>query len=135
MTADPRTGNADPDEAVVVGELELADRVRAVLSDRSTVREVAMFGGLAFMVDDRMVVSVHRNGDGLLVRVDPDRDEQLLTQHGAQRAHMGSGRPMGTGWISVARDAIDTDAGLRSWMDVALDYNTNETAREPRSPS
>lgn len=131
MSPNPRTGNADPDEAAVVGEPELAHRVRAILADRPTLREVAMFGGLAFMVDNRMVVSVQRNGDALLVRVDPDHDGDLLTQHGAQRAHMGSDRPMGKGWISVANDAIDTNAGLGFWMDTALAYHTSQTANEP----
>lgn len=128
MSSNPRTGKADPVEAVVGGEPELAHRVRAILADRPTLREVAMFGGLAFMVDNRMVVSVQRNGDVLLVRVDPEHDGELLTEHGAQRAHMGSERPMGKGWISVASDAVATNAGLGFWMDVALEYHTSKAA-------
>lgn len=101
---------------------ELANRVREALADRPKVREVKMFGGLSFMVGEKMVVSVGRSGD-LLVRVDPDDDDRLLTNDGAQRAEMGAGRSMGKGWISVARDAIDTDEGFDSWMYVALKFN------------
>ena len=36
---------------------------------------------------------------------------------------MGAGRSMGKGWISVARDAIDTDEGFDFWMYVALKFN------------
>ena len=55
----------------------LADRIRAVLPDDRSVREVSMFGGLSFMVHDSMVVSAGRNGD-LLVRIDPARNDELL---------------------------------------------------------
>jgi hypothetical protein len=40
---------------------EVAERVRAALAGRQ-VREVKMFGGLAFMVDERMVVCVSGGG-------------------------------------------------------------------------
>ena len=46
---------------------QLIDRIRAELADRQT-RETKMFGGLAFMVDEAMAVSVGK--DALLVRVD-----------------------------------------------------------------
>lgn len=130
MTAGEHTTEADPDDGPVVSGTDVEDRVRAVLADRPNLREVAMFGGLAFMVDDRMVVSVQRRGGDLLVRVDPDHDEELLTHHGVRRAHMGTGRSMGTGWISVAGDALDAPAELAFWMDVALDHHRNQSASD-----
>lgn len=36
----------------------LADRIRDALSDQESLREQKMFGGLAFMVRDKMVVCV-----------------------------------------------------------------------------
>ena len=66
----------------------LADRVRAALPHDRPVREVSMFGGLSFMVDDSMVVAVGREGD-LLVRIDPARNDELLTVPGAKPAVMG----------------------------------------------
>jgi len=49
---------------------ELVDRVRDALAAQPSVREVKMFGGLSFMVNEKMVVSV-RGGGGLLVRAGP----------------------------------------------------------------
>lgn len=98
----------------------LADRVRAALAGR-TVREERMFGGLAFLVDEKMVVSVGGDGD-LLVRVDPARSAQLLARPGAHRAEMGAGRSMGPSWITVDADAVAVDEDLDHWMNAALAY-------------
>ena len=103
-------------------DVELADRVRQALAERTSLREVRMFGGLAFMVDERMVVCVRSDRD-LLVRADPERADELLARPGARPAEMGAGRPMGRGWTSVSQDALTTDADLRSWLDVALDFH------------
>jgi TfoX/Sxy family transcriptional regulator of competence genes len=78
-----------------------------------------MFGGLAFMVDEKMVVCVRSGGD-LLVRADPGRADELLTLEGAGPAEMGAGRPMSKSWISVGQEAIETDEDLDFWIGVAM---------------
>ncbi len=98
----------------------LAGRVRAVLSDDLPVREVLMFGGLSFMVDDSMVVAC-RDG-GLLVRIDPARYDELLDLPGAQPAVMGAGRPMGPGWITVSHEGLTTDKQVAFWTRVGLEH-------------
>ncbi|MGH3545562.1 MAG: TfoX/Sxy family protein [Mycobacteriales bacterium] len=105
---------------------ELADRIRAALAATPSVREVKMFGGLSFMVNDKMVVSVHSDGD-LLVRADPERADELLTTVGARPAEMGAGRAMGNGWISVAQAAVATGESFDFWIGVALAYNDRST--------
>ncbi len=107
---------------------DLAARVRSALPPGGAVREVKMFGGLSFMLDGRMVVSVHREGS-LLVRVDPDRSAELLAVPGAQPAVMGADRPMGPGWISVTADGLVTDPQLTRWLDVALQHHGRTAAR------
>ncbi|MFI6044701.1 TfoX/Sxy family protein [Nocardia sp. NPDC051321] len=105
---------------------ELADRIREALATQSAVREVKMFGGLAFMVNDKLVVSA---GNGsLLVRVDPQQADELLALEGARRAEMGTGRTMGKSWVAVSGEAIDTDDGFDFWLNTALDYNGREAA-------
>ena len=101
---------------------EFVGRVRQTLAHRAPVREVRMFGGLAFMVDERMVVCVRSDRD-LLVRAAPERADELLARAGARPAEMGAGRPMGRGWTSVSQEALSTDEDLRSWIDVALDFH------------
>lgn len=115
-------------------EPDLAARIRAALSALSaqpSVREVKMFGGLSFMVDEKLAVSVHKDGD-LLVRADPDRAEELLGITGARPAEMGAGRPMNGGWISVGDEAISTDDDLDFWIGVALAYNESAAGRPGR---
>lgn len=124
----PRTDDVDRGDGGDTDSLE--ERVRILLADLPDVREVKMFGGLAFMVDERMVVSVQRGGDALLVRVDPDDDADLLTRPGASRAHMGADRPMGEGWITVAGEALDTPAALDAWVDVALAHHASQATGE-----
>lgn len=111
---------------------EIAERVRSALSERSDVREVKMFGGLAFMVDERMVVCVSGGNSDLLVRVSPERDAQLVAKPGAKRAEMGQGRSMGEGWIAVDEQALTSDDDLQSWMDVALDFHAEGSHKKAR---
>ncbi|KAA0019495.1 TfoX/Sxy family protein [Antrihabitans cavernicola] len=100
----------------------LIDRIRTALSVEPTTRDVAMFGGLSFMVNDRMVVAARADGS-LLVRIDPRRSSELLAIPGAGHAEMGARRSMGTGWISVAPESITTKDRLSFWLDVALEFN------------
>lgn len=110
----------------------LATRVRAALAEDRPVREVSMFGGLSFMVEDRMVVAAGRDGD-LLVRIDPTRFDQLLTRPGAQPAIMGADRPMGAGWIRVSHDGIATDEQLGFWTGVGLEHLAAQAKVSPSS--
>lgn len=66
-----------------------------------------MFGGLSFMVNDRMAVCVRSDGD-LLVRADPAKADDLLTRDGAGPAETGEGRPM-----SKKKDADRTSTTWR----------------------
>lgn len=109
---------------------DIADRVRSELSDRDHVREVKMFGGLAFMVDDRMVVCVSGGGSDLLVRVAPDRDAVLVAKPGAKRAEMGKDRSMGEGWITVDEDALESNDDLRYWLSVSLEFHAQGSGKK-----
>lgn len=109
---------------------ELAEWVRDALAARE-VREVKMFGGLAFMVEDRMVVCVSAGGSDLLVRVAPESDAQHLERTGAARAEMGKGRSMGAGWIGVDKSALTDEEALSYWMDAALSFH----ASRPPAPA
>lgn len=100
----------------------LVERVRALLPDRTVIREVSMFGARSIMVNEKMIVSARANG-GLLVRVDADRHDDLLTRPGATQAMMGRGRTMGPGWIEVDPDTISDDSELAAWLKIAMEHN------------
>lgn len=112
----------------------LVQRVRALVDDKPDVREVPMFGGRAIMVNDKMIVSAGKTGD-LLVRVAADRHETLLGEPGAEQAHMGAGREMGAGWITVAPEAIADDGHLTFWVDAAMQHNRAVTGGQSAGKS
>lgn len=111
-------------------QADLIERLRALLANEPSTREVSMFGGRSFMVNDKMVASALKDGD-ILVRVAASRHEELMAQPGASQAEMGADRSMGPGWISVAATTIAHDDGLSFWLGVALDYNRATTANQP----
>ena len=86
-----------------------------------------MFGGLALLVNEKMVACVSAGGGALLVRVAPDRDAEYLERSGARRAEMGQGRSMGEGWITLENDALVQDEDLQFWIDAVLAYNAEKT--------
>lgn len=108
----------------------LIERVRALIAEEPAVREVSMFGGRSVMVNDKMIVSALKDGR-LLVRVDADHQDELLSRPGAVQAQMGPGRTMGPGWIAVAADSISDDDHLASWIRIAMDYNRAVTSGHP----
>lgn len=97
---------------------DLIERLRALLVGPMT-REVPMFGGRSFLVDDAIAVSALKDG-ALLVRVDPARHDELVARPAASPAEMGRGRTMGPSWIRVAPEGIADDAELAAWVRVAL---------------
>lgn len=100
----------------------LLGRIREVLIDELTLREKPMFGTRSLFVRDKLLVSVGKDG-GVLVRVPPDRHDELLGFLGAEPARMGRERLMGPGWIHVCAAGIDSDDGLAFWIGVAMEYN------------
>lgn len=105
---------------------ELAERLRQALAGEPTVREVAMFGGRSFMVNEKLVACAMRDGD-LLVRLSPERAAELVARPGAAPAEMGAGRRMGKGWVSVSAGVIEADTDLAGWVEAALAFNRDAT--------
>jgi hypothetical protein len=93
----------------------LATRVRALLTDRNDVSERKMFGGLTFMVSGHMCCGV--NGDELIVRLDPDREEKALARPHARPMDF-TGRPM-RGFVTVQPEGLK-GAQLNPWVQEAV---------------
>lgn len=106
----------------------LSERLRVALADEPVTREISMFGGRCFMVAERLAVCAMRGG-ALLLRVRGEDHDALLDRPGAAQAEMGRGRSMGVGWIEVGADAIADDAGLASWVAIAMAHNRTERVR------
>lgn len=91
----------------------LAGRVRELMAQRQHVRELRMFGGQSFMVDERLAVAVRSNGD-LLVHTDPSAYDDLI-RRGGEPAYMGNGRLMGRGWLTAPFHRLGDEGELAYW--------------------
>lgn len=100
----------------------LVERLRSLFANEPVLREVSMFGGRSFMVNEKLAVSALKSG-GLLVRVDAEQHTELLTRPGAQQATMGADREMGPGWIEVEAATVEDDENLAAWLDIAMEHN------------
>ncbi len=99
---------------------KVADRTREYLATTSNqVEEKAMFGGLCFMVNDKMCVGVQH--DHLMVRLNPDIYEEVLEKSGCRPMDF-TGKPM-KGYVFVDIEDLATHKKLNHWLDLALDYN------------
>jgi TfoX/Sxy family transcriptional regulator of competence genes len=107
----------------------LAQRIRQALAARDDVLEKKMFGGIAFMVGDRMAVGVVK--DDLMVRVGPDAHDEALAQPHARPMDMG-GR-VSRGFVYVAPEGVASDADLVAWIDRGLRFaaTVEPSARRP----
>ena len=105
--------------ARMVYDVELADRVRAVVRDEPGLTEKRMFGGLAFLIQGNMAVSASSQG-GLLLRINPAMAPSLLT-HSHVRPFEMRGRSM-DGWLHVGAEAVDDENELRRWVSHGVAY-------------
>ncbi len=104
----------------------LADMIRENLAHLPDVREVSMFGGLSFLVNEKMAVTANTHGD-LMVHCDPDQIDELLKREGATEAQMGR-RKMSKGWLRIGAEGYKSEADLEFWIKAALEYNAKETS-------
>lgn len=100
---------------------KLADRVRELITlTHKKVEEKKMFGGLSFMVNDKMCVGVKEKR--MLVRIDPEMTDEVAEKEGcAPMVH--SGKTM-KGFIFVDIDTLQTKKNLEYWIKLALEYNS-----------
>ena len=108
---------------------KLADRVREIIAlTHKNVREKKMFGGLCFMVNDKMCVGVET--ERLMVRFDPARTEEVMSKEGA--SPMDFTHKVMRGFAFVDINALNSKKKLEYWIDLALDYNKHAKASKKR---
>jgi TfoX/Sxy family transcriptional regulator of competence genes len=92
---------------------DLANRIRELVLMEEGVVERRMFGGLAFLINGNMSVSVSGQG-GLLLRVEPAETDALLAKPHARAFEM-RGRVM-QGWLRVDAEGVRTKRQLERWV-------------------
>jgi TfoX/Sxy family transcriptional regulator of competence genes len=95
---------------------DLAARVRAGLSRAGAVREVKMFGGIGFMLNNNLVAAASKRG--LLLRVGRDRQADAVAQ--GARPMVMRGRTM-EDYVYVDPTAINAQA-LKNWLRLAVTF-------------
>ena len=103
----------------------LANRVRTALALRKGVVEKKMFGGLAYMVHGNMACGVVK--DDLMVRVGPDKYDELLTEPHARPMDF-TGRPL-RGMIYVGPKGHGNDKALALWVRRGVDFANSLPAK------
>ena len=99
---------------------KLADRIREIIArTHKNVEEKKMFGGLCFMVNDKMCVGVEK--ERLMVRLNPDIYEEVIEKEGCKPMDF-TGKIM-KGYVFVDLDVLNTKKKLEYWINLALEFN------------
>ena len=99
----------------------LAERLRALLGDRTGVEEKKMFGGITFTVNGNMACGV--TGETLIVRVGPRGYHSALTQPNCRECDF-TGRPL-KGMVMIDQPGIESPGDLRAWVERGFDFATS----------
>ena len=107
----------------------LIERIREALSEIDNVVEQKKFGGISFMVNDKMCVRA--NKDDLMLRCEPEMTDELLTMKGARRFEM-KGKTQMKGWLLVNARGTSNQKDFDFWMKIAVDYNKKAGTADKR---
>ena|SRR5688572_13013794 len=108
----------------------LANMTRELISQtHKNVVEKPMFGGLCFMVNDKMCVGVEK--ERLMVRLDPANYDEVMEKEGCKPMDF-TGKVM-KGFVFVDAEALTTKKKLEYWVKLALEYNKVAKASKRRS--
>ena len=109
---------------------KLANMARELIVQTHTnVEEKAMFGGLCFMVNDKMCLGVEK--DRLMVRLDPAVYDEVMEKEGCKPMDF-SGKVM-KGFVFVDADVLNTKKKLGYWVKLALEFN--KIAKSSKKPA
>ena len=99
---------------------KIADKIREIISlTHKNVEEKKMFGGLCFMVNDKMCIGVE--SERLMVRIDPGMYDEVMEKDGCHPMDF-TGKVM-KGFVFVDIDVLNTKKKLEYWIGLALAYN------------
>lgn len=112
-----------------------ADRIRRVFDERKVNYFTKnMFGGLCFMVEDKMCCGIHfdkkKETDLLMARIGEDASQDVMDRRGCHPMDF-TGRPM-KGYVFVTPDGFDTEEDLEFWLQLCLDFNPHAKASKKR---
>lgn len=95
---------------------ELTARIRSFVALDPRITEKKMFGGIAFLLDGKILVSSRRTGT-LLVQCGAESAAEVTKEPGVSPMIM-KGKPAAN-FIDVDNDRLETDDDLKRWIDIA----------------
>jgi hypothetical protein len=98
---------------------KLADRIREALIGQKNLREVTMFQGICFMVDEKMCVCLR--DDRLMCRVGPEKFDEAVERNGA--SPMIHGKRMMKGFVFVEPAGYKAKKDFDYWIRLCLEFN------------
>jgi TfoX/Sxy family transcriptional regulator of competence genes len=98
---------------------KLANRIREALAHLTKVEEKKMFGGVAFLVNGKMCITV--GTDSIMCRINPDMHNEAIKNKGVETVEMG--RREYKGYVDVSEDVVKTKNDLDYWVELALEFN------------
>jgi TfoX/Sxy family transcriptional regulator of competence genes len=107
----------------------LSNRIREALSDQKNVEEKLMFGGICYMVNDKMCVGVVK--DEMMCRIGPEVYEEALDKKGC-REMVFTGKPM-KGYVFVSEEGLKSKKDLDYWISLCLDFNERAKSSKKKS--
>jgi TfoX/Sxy family transcriptional regulator of competence genes len=97
---------------------QLAERIREIVSETDGVTEKKMFGGVAFILREKMFAGVVK--DDLMIRCLAERYDELLEKPGCRPMDF-TGKPM-RGFLFVALEDLKTTKQLKYWLDIGTEF-------------
>ena len=98
---------------------QLANRIRESLSHVNQMDEIAMFGGLCFMVNNKMCSGVMK--DEMMCRIDPAMRDKLLERPGCRPMNF-TGKEMRS-IVLIDESGMKNKKDFEYWINLCLDYN------------
>ena len=117
---------------------QLATRIRETISWQKGIVEKKMFGGIAFMLKDKMFCGIVK--DDLMVRVLEEHYEQALSEPHARPMDF-TGKVM-RGFVFVSPNGVNSPNKLAIWIEKGIDFalksaekNTIKVSAKDKAPS
>ncbi len=104
---------------------KLAEQIRKALAGKKNLVEKKMFGGIAFMLNDKMCIGVDK--DDIMLRCEKEDTDELLKKKGAKVFDLSGGRPM-KGWLLVSPEGTKSQKDFDWWLNKDIEGNKNASA-------
>lgn len=107
---------------------KLGSRITKLLQSQKGIVEKKMFGGIAYMMKNKMFCGIIKND--LMVRVLDNKFDELLKKPHAREMDFAN-RPM-KGFLYVSPDGIKTDKQLMKWIEFGIEYVLNSPPKKKK---